>query len=287
VAEHDLTISALDGLELTATLFEPPAPALAVIVSGATASPRGFYRAFAAWLASKGAAVLTYDYRGSGGSPAALRRSSARMRDWGMLDFPGVVAWMRGRYPELDLDVVGHSFGGHALLMAPNSNEIARAVLVASQSGYWRLTARSERLKVWALLNVLAPAAMAVQGYVPGSRLGLGEDLARGVMREWRRWCNSPDYFYDDPSMADVLANGAAYTAPTLMLRLCDDLWATPEAMDSLARWYTHAPVERRALDPGSFGLGAVGHMGYFRSRNGAALWPIAAAHLGLIEEAA
>jgi predicted alpha/beta hydrolase len=287
VAERDLTVPAADGLPLTATLFEPADPTHAVIVSCATATPRGFYRAFAAWLASRGAAVLTYDYRGTGATPDQLRRSNARMRDWGALDFPGVVAWMRERYPQLPPNVVGHSFGGHALLMAPNCGEIARSVLVAAQSGYWRLTSRGERLKVWALINLVAPFFIRTHGYVPGSNVGLGEDFAKGIMLEWRGWCNTPNYFYDDPTMEPILANGLRYTAPTLMLGLTDDVWATPAAIDWLARRYTHAPVERRTLDPQAFGLDAVGHMGFFRSRNGEALWPVVAAHLGLMEDAA
>lgn len=287
MAEYDLTVPAFDGLALTATVFEPPNPSQAVIVSTATATPRGFYRAFASWLAARGAAVLTYDYRGSGREPAELRRSNARMRDWGSLDFPGALAWMRQRYPELKTNVVGHSFGGHALLMAPNTAEVARTVLVTAQSGYWRLTAPSERYKVWALINVVAPSLMNAIGYVPGSRVGLGEDLAKGIMREWRGWCNKPDYFNEDPTMKSILACGAAYTAPTLMLGLTDDLWATPSAMGWLARQYINAPVELRILDPGDFSLSEVGHMGFFRSRNGDALWPIVAAHLGLMEEAA
>ena len=287
MAELDLTVPAADGLPLTATLFEPPDPTHAVIVSSATATPRGFYRAFAAWLAARGAAVLTYDYRGSGEPADELRRSNARMRDWGALDFPGVVAWMRERYPHLALNAVGHSFGGHALLMAPNAGEIARTVLVAAQSGYWRLTSPGERLKVWALINLLAPFFIRMNGYVPGSKVGLGEDFAKGIMLEWRGWCNSRDYFYDDPTMEPVLVNGLRYTAPTLMLGLADDVWATPEAIDWLAKHYEHAPVERRTLDPRAFGLDGIGHMGFFRSRNGEALWPIVAAHLGLKEEAA
>jgi predicted alpha/beta hydrolase len=287
VAEFDLNIPALDGLPLTATLFEPAAPTHAVIVSCATATPRGFYRAFAAWLASRGAAVLTYDYRGSGGTPAGLRRSTARMRDWGSLDFPGAVAFMRARYSALECSAVGHSYGGQALLMAPNTGEIARSVCVATQSGYWRLISPGERPRVWALLNLFAPLAMRVQGYVPGSKLGLGEDLANGVMDEWRRWCNLPDYFFDDPTMEPVLANRVHYTAPTLMLGMSDDTWATPAAIESLARHYTSAPVERRTLDPRAFGLEEVGHMGFFRSRNGAALWPVVADYLRLMEVAA
>jgi predicted alpha/beta hydrolase len=194
---------------------------------------------------------------------------------------------MRERYPQLDCRLVGHSFGGHALLMAPCNVEIKAAALVATQSGYWRLTAPGERWRVWTLLNVLAPLSMRLQGYVAGSKLGLGEDIASGIMEEWRRWCNLPEYFYDDPTMEAVLSNAVRYTAPTLMLGMSDDRWATPQAIGSIARRYVNAPVERRTLDPASFGLGPVGHMGFFRARNGAALWPVVAAHLGLMEEAA
>jgi predicted alpha/beta hydrolase len=287
VAELDLDVPAADGLPLSATLFEPADPSHAIIVSCATATPRGFYRAFASWLASRGAAVVTYDYRGTGGTAEELRRSNARMRDCGALDFPGVIAWMRLRFPHLQPNVVGHSFGGHALLMAPNCGEIARTVLVAAQSGYWRLMSPGERFKVWALINLIAPFAIRMNGYVPGSKVGLGEDFAKGIMFEWRRWCNLPDYFYDDPTMEPVLASGLRYTAPTLAIGLSDDVWATPAAIEALTRHYTHAPVERRTLDPHGFGLERIGHMGFFRSSNGEALWPVVAAHLGLMEEAA
>ncbi|MHB8147584.1 MAG: alpha/beta hydrolase family protein [Vulcanimicrobiaceae bacterium] len=281
VEPRDLTVPALDGRALTATLFEPERPRAVAIVSTATATPRGYYRAFAQFLAERGASVVTYDYRGSGDAPSVLRHSEARMRDWGELDFAGIVAWMRARYPDLELMTVGHSFGGHALLLAPNNAEIVRSVTVASQSGYWRFCAPGERYRVWVLLNVFAPLAMGALGYVPGSRLGLGEDLASGIMHEWRRWCNSPHYFYDDPSMASALARASSYAAPTLMIGLTDDLWATPPARAALAGWYTHAKTEHVEIDPRAWGLEPVGHLGFFRARFASTLWPLVTDYLG------
>ncbi|HUZ50687.1 MAG TPA: alpha/beta fold hydrolase [Candidatus Dormibacteraeota bacterium] len=282
VESRDLLVTALDGRGLHATLFEPERPRTAVIVSAATATPRGYYRAFAQWLAERGVAVLTYDYRGSGEPPGVLRHSDARMRDWGELDFAGVLAWMKDRYGDRAIMTVGHSFGGHALLLAPNNALVARSVTVACQSGYWRFCAPGERYRVWLLLNVLAPLAMRALGYVPGSRLGLGEDLAGGIMREWRRWCNSPGYFYDDPSMAVALARASTYTAPTLMIGLADDLWATAPAREALAGWYTHAKTEQLVLDPAALGLEPVGHLGFFRARYANTLWPSVTDFLGL-----
>lgn len=285
MATNDLTIPALDGRPLAATLLEPDRPRQIVIVGSATAVPRGFYRGIAAYLAQRGAAVLTYDYRGSGEAPEVLRASTASMRDWGQLDFPGAIAWAKQRYPHLPLHVLGHSHGGHALLLAPNNAEIDRAFTVATQLGYWRLCAPGERYRVWLLLNAFAPVAMALMGYVPGSRLGLGEDLARGVMREWRQWCNSPNYFYDDPTMQAALESGKTLRAPTLVAGIADDLWGTVAAVDAYA---AHVPnAQRVTIEPGAYGLGNVGHFGFFRAANGPALWPLVTRYFGLEEIAA
>jgi predicted alpha/beta hydrolase len=207
------------------------------------------------------------------------------MRDWGSLDFAGAIDWMSQRYPGAPLMVVGHSHGGHALLLAPNNTKIVRAMTVATQSGYWRYTAPVERHRVWFLLNVLAPTALRMQGYVPGSKLGLGEDLAPGVMREWREWCNLPNYFFDDPTMRELLQAGKDYSAPTLVVSLSDDLWGTPQAVEAFAKNYRNA--QRRVIVPSEFGLSDIGHFGFFRSQNGPKLWPLVTEYFGLMEVAA
>jgi predicted alpha/beta hydrolase len=283
---RDLQIPASDGLLLNATLFEPEAPRAAVIVSSATATPRGFYRAFAKYLCNLGAAVVTYDYRGSGGDIEALRRSDARMRDWGERDFPGVIASMRERYPVLDLFAVGHSVGGHVLLLANNASEIKRAVVVATQNGYWKRYRGVERWRVYALMRWIMPLATRLYGYFPGEALRFGENLAPGIMREWGTWCCTPTYFFDDPTMATLLANANRFTAPTLMIGLADDPWATKDAIDAFEAGFVAAPVRRLELSPESAGVEAIGHMGFFRAASGPALWPIVAADFGFdIEE--
>lgn len=273
--KRDLAIPALDGTLLRATLFETDQqPRAAIIMSGATAVPRGYYGACAAYLASCGAAVVTYDYRGSGEDPAALRRSAARMRDWGELDASGVIAWLRARYPDLPLHLVGHSYGGHALLLAPNNHEVSRAVTIASFLGYWGNCAFPDNYRIYALMAFAVPAATAFFGYSPGSRMGFGEDLASGIAREWRRWVLRPRYFLDDPTLLS-LRNGANYRGGLTMLCLTDDRWATLAAMEGLAAAFTGTSPEIRAVDPVAHGSSGVGHMGFFRSANGPAMWPI------------
>ena len=269
------TIPALDGYALPATVYVPQRePLAAIIVSPATATPRRFYRAFCEHLASCGAAVVTYDYRGTFEPPAELRRSPARMRDWGELDFAGVVDWIKTAYPALPLYAVGHSVGGHVLLMTERASRIDAAVTIASQSGYWRHYRGFERYRIYGFVKAIMPVLTALFGYFPGERVAFGTNLAPGVLYQWRHWCTSPRYFFDDPEMAGVLACASAFRAPVTMIGLSDDLWATPRAIDALVPAFSRATVKRMEIDPHGYGLRSVGHIGFFRAAN-AALWRV------------
>ena len=162
----DITLPAADGYLLGATLYLPRgAKRHAVLVNSAVAVPRKLYRGFAGYLAKRGCAVLTYDYRGTGDSrqkaltgynqPKSLVGFKASMSDWAALDVTAAVAWMRGRYHTLPFAYVGHSFGGQALGLIPNNAEIPRALLIASQAATWKLMASPERFRIYAAMNFL------------------------------------------------------------------------------------------------------------------------------------
>ena len=186
----DITFQAEDGYALGATLFLPRgAKQHAVLISSATAVPRRIYRRFAGYLAGRGSAVLTYDYRGIGGSrqraPKSLAGFKATMVDWAALDIAAAVKWMRERYRDLPLTYVGHSFGGQALGLLPNNTDVKRALLVAAQAGYWKLMDSPERYRVYALLNFAGMPLTKLFGYMPGWA-GVGEDLPKGVSSNGR-----------------------------------------------------------------------------------------------------
>jgi predicted alpha/beta hydrolase len=150
-----------------------------------------------------------------------------------------------------------------------------------SESGYWRFYRGGEQYRVYAFVKIVMPLLTRIFGYFPGRHVAFGTDLAPHVLYEWSTWCTSPGYFGDDPSMRPVLEHARTLAAPTLMIGLADDPWATPRAIDALQVWYAHAPVTRLEIDPRAEGMPPVGHIDFFRSRN-RALWERATGFLGL-----
>jgi predicted alpha/beta hydrolase len=147
-------------------------------------------------------------------------------------------------------------------------------VLVASHAGVTRTVRGAvERARVWTVMRVLAPVLCAVLGYMPGRRIGLGEDLPRTVMLQWSRWTTLPGYFLDDPAM-DARSRMARVRLPLLVLGFDDDPWANPRAIDILVRPLVNARLDRRQIAPRDAGLPAIGHMGFFRRQCADRVWP-------------
>lgn len=278
----DISLPATDGYSLGATLFLPlGAKRHAVLINSATAVPRKIYRGFAGYLARRGCAVLTYDYRGTGGSrqmspinynqPKSLVGFKASMSDWAALDVTAAVAWMRERYNTLPLTYVGHSFGGQALGLLANNDEVSRALLIAAQAGYWKLMATPERYRVYAMLNFVGIPLTRLKGYAPGWS-GIGEDLPRDVFEQWTRWVMSPRYLFDDATLSG-LSNFANYKGAMRALCLSDDPWATRPAVELLCSGFTSITPEILTVTPADAGASQIGHLGFFRPEHRDTLW--------------
>jgi predicted alpha/beta hydrolase len=278
----DITFPARDGYALGATLFLPRgAKQHAVLINSATAVPRRIYRKFAAYLARRGFAALTYDYRGIGDSrqraltgynqPKSLVGFKATMADWAALDITAAVTWMRERYHTLPLTYVGHSFGGQALGLLADNNEVKRALLIAAQAGYWKLMASPERYRVYALLNFVGTPLTRLLGYAPGWA-GIGEDLPKGVFEQWTRWVMSERYLFDDPSLK-TLENFAKYKGALRAICLSDDPWATRPAVELLCSGFTATTPEILTITPADADATAIGHLGFFRPEHRDTLW--------------
>ncbi len=267
---------AADGRRLGGTLHVPDGHArAAVVVNNALGVPHTFYRRFAAHLAGRGFAVLTYDYRGLGAScDRPLRDDPATLSDWARLDAPAAIEEARRRWPDLAIHGLGHSFGGQALGLHPRAAEFARIVVIGAGSGDLSLYPVIRRTGYRALLS-MAPLAGALFGYAPGW-FGLGADLPTGVPAEWSRWCHTRGY----ARAAVAPTYYAELTAPMLFLDLPSDTMAPPGPAAELRSWYTHAAVEHHTVTLGELPIVAHGHFGAFRA-GGEPLWSRVAEFLG------
>ena len=293
VFTDDITVPAADGYKLGATLFLPRgAKSHAVLINSATAVPRKIYRGFAGYLARRGCAVLTYDYRGIGDSrqkavegynqPRSLVGFKASMSDWAALDVTSAVVWMRERYHQLPLGYVGHSFGGQALGLLSNNTEVARALLIASQAGYWKLMASPERYRVYAMLNFVGLPLTRLFGYMPGWT-GLGEDLPKGVFEQWVHWVMSERYLFTDPKLPG-LSNFAKYRGALRALCISDDPWATRPAVEMLCSGFSSITPDILTVTPADVGAAKIGHFGFFRTDQRDTLWRGAAEWLQAVD---
>lgn len=264
-------VRADDGRELSITVFEPVHQVRGVaVVASAMATPAGFYAAFARRLAEHGIRTVTFDYRTAFGTPEELRREDADVDRW-MADADAVLRFVADDAERDGLPVtwIGHSLGGQIIPFLDHER-IAAIVTIASGDGYWRRNAPALRRKVPFLWWVAAPVAMAVAGYFPGRRLGLGGDLPSGVLKQWSRWCRHPRYLELDH--ADASERFAAVTAPITTISLTDDEVLTSASIEYLHGLYTGSEQRRHDVNPADVGLARIGHHGFFRKEN-AALW--------------
>jgi predicted alpha/beta hydrolase len=284
VHHRDVTITANDGVPLAATVFardHVPLLSPITIIAGATGVPRSFYGRFAGFLAEHGRVAVTFDYRGIGGSlKGHVKNSTARFRDWGIIDGPSVLTWVAATYPGHPIHWVGQSYGGFATGLAYNNHLITRQFSMSAMSADYRfVTNKFETLRIGALLFGIGPVIARTFGYVPGWMNG-GADLPKGVLLEWAQWCRTRGFLFglDDLPERKYFAQ---MHAPMCFAYMDDDAWLSRAGVEHLARQYSHAASHAiLELKHQNSGAATVGHIGFFRSQFRPTLWPSALAWL-------
>ncbi|MGB3501586.1 MAG: alpha/beta fold hydrolase [Mesorhizobium sp.] len=267
---RDIGFAAADGFPLSGTLFEGTGSKPLLLISSATAVPRNLYVSFARAAIQDGArAVLIYDYRGTGGSARPKDwRGRISMKDWALKDFPAAARALDAVASGHPMVGLGQSFGGQAFGLCGISGRFARYGMVATMSGYFG--GLDDPNAKWRMLGFGVPLSYLMQN--TSRRFGVGEPIPSTVLRDWARWCSSPNYFFDDKDFPETSRYRNVRT-PILALGMTDDVWGTERAIRALMRNYALAPVELRFITPEDAG-GPIGHLGYFRSRFAQTLWP-------------
>lgn len=271
-----------DGYSLGGFLWrhaEPDAHRPLVIINAATSVRCRYYSRFADYLFAHGWDVLTYDYRGIGESrPNSLRGFKASWSDWGQLDFEAMLTYAAQQFPGQPVDVVGHSFGGCAVGLAPSAGQVRRVVMVGAQFAYWRDYAADQRWRLLGKWHVVMPLLTRVFGYFPGKRLGWMEDTPAGVVQDWT--ARTPRYEQRPSGRHLQGLPFAQVRAATLAISLTDDPFGTVAATERLLGYLKHAQRLHLRLAPVDISVREIGHFAFFHDRFREPLWPIALAWL-------
>ncbi len=267
---------ARDGFRLAGTMYRPAAAnRRAVLFQAATGVRQEFYGKLAAYLATRGFTVLTFDYRGIGRSrPKSLRGFDAQMRDWAEKDIAGALDYLARASQGARIIGFGHSFGGQVFGLVPGNERYVAAVTVGSQSGYWKHWRGLRRVGMWLATHMLLPGVSRLAGYFPARRFGQGEDLPAGVAAEWARWCRHPGYVV---GALEVQERYARFSSPIRIYAISDDAFAPPRSVEAFLDFYPNAPRRVEQVDAQANADGPIGHFGFFRERFRDGLWKEAA----------
>jgi len=268
--------AARDGYRLAGTLYRPRTPnRRAVLLQAAAGVKQEYYAKFAEYLAGRGFAALTFDYRGIGRSrPARLRGFKARMRDWAEKDIGGALDHLARASHGARLIGIGHSFGGQVFGIVPGNERYVAAMTVGAQSGYWKHWRGKGRAGMWLLTHIVLPGTSRLYGYVPSRIFGQGEDLPAGVAIEWASWCRHPGYLVGALGLEETYAR---FAAPIRAYAVADDSHAPPPAVNAFLEFYPNSVRKLEHVDPAQAGGGPIGHFGFFRERFKDTLWKDAA----------
>lgn len=270
----EVTIPAREGWPLAATIFRPEkSQDRCVIIASATGVRRGLYEPYARYLARNGTTVLSFDYRGIGGSlRGPIWRSSATILDWGRHDYPGIIEYAIENFPKHRIGVVGHSVGGQLLGMLEHADRIDVVCTVASQNAHYRRYPPLRALKYGVLWHLGVPVVAGILRHFPSKSLKLGEDLPRGVALDWARFARHPQYLVDERGMPLTRAFDSL-RAPILAFSFADDHRAPAENVRALHSRFRHSRVTHRDITPRAMGVHAIGHVGFFLSTHRKTLW--------------
>jgi predicted alpha/beta hydrolase len=268
------TLNTHDGNDIVACFFHPEGePKACVLIVPAMGVGQKFYSPFAAWLASQGFLVATFDYFGIGLSRQTdLRTLTVNIIDWAKFDCEAMIHAITKEARAKPLYWLGHSLGGQIVGLVPSCARIKKVVTIACGSGYWLDNTPSLKWKAWWMWYVAVPISTRMLGYFPGKRLRKVGDLPRGVIEQWRRWCLDPCYTVGAEG-PEIQAQFEAVKIPITSLSFVDDEFMSLKNIESLHGFYRSAPRTMTRISPAEVGAKRIGHFGFFNTRFQETLW--------------
>lgn len=261
-----LRVPTSDGESIVALEYLPTdvPPKGVIFINPAMGVKQTFYRGIAAFFAGRGYVVVTYDYRGVGQSLIKpIKSYQYKTSVWGEEDITAIINYIKTQYADLKVVAVSHSIGGQLLGLSRKVNDVDLVVNIAVQSGYFGLWSGWAKTKLWLLWNLLVPGLTHAFGYYPAKRLGAGENIPKGLMLEWVKWCKRKEYMFDRRGPKSV-ENFRNIRAPVHSISFSDDAIAPRRNVEFMNGKYPNL-AQHKILDPRNCGMKHIGHFGYFR----------------------
>ncbi|TEU25592.1 alpha/beta hydrolase family protein [Alkanindiges illinoisensis] len=270
-------IIAEDGYALSGHFFktEDAQQKRPVLLCPATGIVQQFYFRFCEWLSQQGHAVLVFDFRGIGQSlHEPVKYSNARIQDWGQLDIPAALDWLTLHTGQQQVILIGHSAGGQLTGLVRNHQKIAQVIAIAGSTGHVKGLSGKTKWLAPVLFNVYMPLNIRLYGHANNKKIGWGENLPKGVARQWAEWCSKPGYVANALGKSVDQHYHAEIRCPVTAIHASDDEIATRANVADLLRLYPNAAQRTICLEPATEGFGHIGHMDLFRSSH-QRLWPV------------
>lgn len=241
-------------------------PVVAVIVNCGAGIAAKHYRRFARYLAANNVAVLTYDYRGIGGSRTVpLRGFHASFEDWAEYDCSSAIGYMINRF---DAPVFGisHSIGALIFGGALNVSALNGLIMIAPHTGYVGDYRRTYRVPMALLWHAVMPTLTLVFGYFPSRRLRLGEDIPKQVAMAWARRRRPQPALSAGVRTLNLMDRIAALETRALAITVSDDGFGTAAGAERVRALFRSTTFKQMAVSPQDASTNKLGHFGFFRS---------------------
>lgn len=246
-----------------------------LLICPATGIFQKFYFPFARWLAEQGFSVLVFDYRGIGKSlqESHVKHCDVKKQDWGVYDMPAALDYLLQLTGQSSAYLIGHSAGGQLFGLMHNHAKLRGVLAVAASSGHVKNIRKDKRSGARFMLRWVIPISSALLGYMPAKRFGWGENLPKGVARQWAKWCSSPGYVENEFGQGVQEHWFERFSSPITFVHASDDEIATLANVEDIMRLFTIASKKRLEIKPETFELDKVGHIDIFRERCNV-IWP-------------
>jgi predicted alpha/beta hydrolase len=278
-----IIITAADGYRLSALYSTPVGKTTGtVILSSATGIKKEFYINFTRFLVQNGYNVLLYDYRGIGQSaPNNLKTSNSYMHEWGTMDMNAVLDFMVHEKGLTNIIWVGHSVGAQLVGFLEHREHVKKVIAISSALGYWGYFPFPIKWLIWGLWYFIGPLMVNLYGYGAMRKIGWGENLSRNMMKEWREWCLSKNYFTGLLREKLHMDKFYQFTTPISAVYISDDYIANDKTVPLMMKFFPNAPQEILKIRVEQYTKFKVGHTGIFRRKFENNLWPLL---VGVIE---